>query len=181
MPRAKNHGIKYSKKVANYILTEIEKGRSLTSICAESTVPSYRAVQAWVRENKYEFTKLYRQARETQLNLFIDQMNDIADAPPPVAPSFVVNDEGAKVPLEGGDRKLWVNAEIQRRRLKVDTIKFQAAKLAGVMGYHADKGLTVVGDTVNILNYASAPDDGKIVISEGKVKEVNFIEVTNED
>lgn len=145
-------------------------------------MPSYRAVQGWIRDDKDGFTAQHKQARETQLNYFIDQMHDIADAPPPVAPDEVENAKGEMIPLEGADRKLWVNAEIQRRRLKVDTIKFQAGKLAGVMGYNAEKGITVVGDTINILNYAVAPQDTvDDTTVDVEVKEVNYIDVPTEE
>ena len=176
MPRKK--GVKYTKKIADYILGEIEKGRSLTSICREENIPTYRSVQQWVRDDKKDFAQGYKQARETQLNYFIDQMHDIADAPPPVPPEFVENMKGEMVPLEGADRKLWVNAEVQRRRLKVDTIKFQAGKLAGVMNYNNGKAIQVVGDTVNILNYAVAPSATNDDTIDIEVKEVNFLEVT---
>ena len=177
MPRKK--GVTYTKKIADYILTEIEKGRSLTSICKEDNVPTYRSVQQWVRDDKNDFTRLYKQARETQLNLYIDQMHDIADAPPPVPPEFVKNDKGEMVPLAGADRKLWVNAEVQRRRLKIDTIKFIAGKLAGVMGYNNEKSIQVVGDTINILNYAVAPPSTEDTV-DVEVAEVNFLEVPSE-
>jgi len=177
MPRRKT--VKHTKKIAEYILGEIEKGRSLTSICKEETVPSYRAVQQWVRDDKYDFAAAYKQARETQLNLFIDQMHDIADAPPPVPPEFVKNEKGEMIPLKDMDRKLWVNAEVQRRRLKIDTIKFIAGKLAGVMNYNNDKAIQVVGDTINILNYAVAPPESKEDPVDIQVNEVNYIDVTN--
>ena len=177
MPRKKQ--VTYTKKIADYILTELEKGRSLSAICREETVPTYRSVQQWVRDDKKGFAAGYKQARETQLNLWIDQMHDIAELPPPYPPEFVKNENGEMVPLEGQDRKLWVNAEVQRRRLKIDTIKFQAGKLAGVMGYNDAKAIQVVGDTINILNYAVAPpaDEDTVDI---EVQEVNYLEVPNE-
>jgi hypothetical protein len=166
----------YSDKLATYVLGEIEKGRTLTSICREEGVPSHATIHKWVRDDYKGFGAKYQTSRETQLNYFIDQMHDIADAPPPVPPEFVRNDKGEMEKLEGTDRKLWVNAENQRRRLKVDAIKFQTAKLAGVMGHNLEKGITVQGDTINIINYATAPTDTiDIDAPEVKVKEVNFI------
>jgi len=179
--------IKYSKKLGDYILGEIEKGRTLTAICREEGIPSHATVHKWVREDakgtKWEgFGDAYKTARETQLNYFIDQMHDIADQPPPVPPQFVRQEDGQMTELKGDERKLWVNAENMRRRLKVDAIKFQAGKLAGVMGYNLDKGIVVTGDVVNILNYSTieALPHQKLP-TEKEVKVVNFIEVKNEE
>jgi hypothetical protein len=44
--------IHYTKKLANYICGEIEKGRTLTSICKEEGVPTYSTVHKWVREDE---------------------------------------------------------------------------------------------------------------------------------
>lgn len=179
--KVRKRKVKYTVKAASYILVEIEKGRTLTKICKEDGLPTHRTVHNWVREDINGFALQYKQARETQLNFFIDQMHDIADMPPPVPPEFVLNEKGKEIPLRDGDRKLWVNAENMRRRLKVDAIKFQAGKLAGVMGYNDAKGITVVGDTINILNYAVAPKGDVPEMDSGVVvKEVNFIETTEE-
>jgi hypothetical protein len=167
--RKRNVG--YTKKRAEFILRELEKGRTLTRICTEDDLPTYSTVQKWIRDDVEEFAAAYKQARETQLNLWIDQMNDIADLPPPVPPDFVKNEKGEDVPLKDGDRKLWVNAENQRRRLKVDTIKFQAGKLAGVMGYNTQTGVQVQGDVINILNYST---EAPIDVTE--ISEVKFID-----
>jgi hypothetical protein len=165
--------IKPTKKIKNYVCEQIEMGRSLTDICKEEGLPAHRTIHKWVRDDE-EFALDYRQARETQMNYLIDVMNDIADLPPPVPPAEVKNEHGKMVPLEGTERKLWVNAVIQQRRLKIDTIKFQAAKLAGVLGANTQAGVMVVGDTVNILNY-STPDEG---LPGPEVKAANFIETT---
>ena len=184
MPRKK--GVTHTKKVASYILSELEKGRTLTRICKDDSVPTYSTVQKWVRDDIEDFGHKYKIARESQLNLWVDQMMDIADLPPPVPPETVKDDKGKEVPLKDGDRKLWVNAENQRRRLKVDTIKFQAGKLAGVMGHNTKAGVQVTGDVINILNYATMDPALVVNIEESvaEVKEVPFIDTTeniNED
>ena len=173
MATKRKRSVGYTKKRGDYILKELEKGRTLTHILKEEDLPTYSTVCKWVREDD-DFGRKYKIARESQLNLWVDQMMDIADLPPPVPPDFVENDKGEQIPLKDGDRKLWVNAENMRRRLKVDTIKFQAGKLAGVMGYN-DKAIQVVGDTINILNYAVAPPDTHDTV-DIEVKEVNFID-----
>ena len=172
--------VKPTKKLLRYICDELEKGKTLTDICTGDEMPAHRTVHKWVREDD-EFAKDYRQARETQMNFWIDQMNHIADMPPPIAPSEVKNDQGEMVTLSDGEKKLWVNAEVQRRRLKVDTIKFQSAKIAGTMGYHQQTGVTVVGDTINIVNYATQPEEAPIDVGPAnEVKVVNFIDTTEE-
>ena len=192
MATKRRKGIAYTQQVADYILEELEKGRTLISICKENKMPTHSTVHKWVRDdighttNKDGSTKEegfasgYKQARETQLNFYIDQMHDIADAPPPVPPQFVENEHGEMILLEGVDRKLWVNAENMRRRLKVDAIKFQAGKLAGVMGHNSQIGVSIHGDTINIINYATeAPqvvEDSPQ--TEVVVKTVNFIDTS---
>ena len=98
--------VKYTSKAASYILIEIEKGRTLTTICKEDGLPTHRTVHNWVREDINGFALRYKQARETQLNFFIDQMHDIADMPPPVAPEEVKNDKGIMIPLKDGEPEL---------------------------------------------------------------------------
>ena len=170
--------VKHSEKLVSYVLGEIAKGRTLTSICKEEGIPAHSTIHEWVREDYKGFGAKYQVARETQLNYFIDQMHDIADAPPPIAPEYVTDDSGKRMKLEGTDRKLWCNAETQRRRLKVDAIKFQTAKIAGVMGHNLEKGIVVQGDTINIINYATAPDNAiDIKAVEADIKTVNFLEV----
>jgi len=183
--------IKYSKKLADYVCGEIEKGRTLTSICKEEGVPSHATIHKWVKESdcgeavgkEWEnFGPKYKSARETQINHLIDQMHDIADAPPPVPPQKVRDENGNMIPLEGTDRKLWVNAENQRRRLKVDAIKFHTAKLAGVMGHNLEKGVMVQGDTINIINYSTdQPLDFQKKPSNIEVKEVGFIDTSKHE
>ena len=174
--------LKYTEKAAKYILTELEKGRTLTSICKEEDLPAYRTIQQWVTDDKEGFKERYDQARLHQVNMFIDKMHDIADLPPPVPPEFVKNEHGDMIPLEGTDRKLWVNAENQRRRLQVDTIKFTAAKLVGAMNAKMERGVTIQGDTINIMNYSTPQQlmesDIQGYPDDIEVKQVNFIETT---
>jgi hypothetical protein len=180
MATKRKRNVGFTKKRADYILKELEKGRTLTRICKDDDLPTYSTVQKWVRDDVEDFAQAYKVARESQLNLWVDQMMDIADLPPPVPPETVKDDKGKEIALKDGDRKLWVNAENQRRRLKVDTIKFQAGKLAGVMGHNTKAGVQVTGDVINILNYATM-DPALIVAvdpSVAEVKEVPFIDTT---
>jgi len=179
MATKRKRSVGYTKKRGDYILKELEKGRTLTHILKEEDLPTYSTVCKWVREDD-DFGRKYKIARESQLNLWVDQMMDIADLPPPVPPETVKNERGEDVALKDGDRKLWVNAENQRRRLKVDTIKFQAGKLAGVMGHNTKAGVQVTGDVINILNYATMDPALAVNVEESvaEVKEVQFIDTT---
>ncbi len=174
-------GTKMTKKLTGYICEQLEKGRTLTDICREDGMPQYRTVLKWVREDE-EFCEQYRISRESQMSYWVDEMNDIADMPPPIAPDEAKNAKGETVILSDSDKKLWVNAENQRRRLKVDAIKFLSAKIAGTFNYHQNTGVTVQGDTINIINYASAPPpDTDSIDIEANVKEVNFIDTTEHE
>ncbi len=147
-PRKKPRGlrVKYSKEIAEKLLKEMEKGRTLSEICKnDKGMPTYASVQYWIRKGTHGFDKEYKKSREIQIQLWIDQMVDLAEEPPPTAPDTIE---------DRNERKLWVNAENQRRRLKIDTLKFIAAKLAPNLGYGEHHGLNVQGETVNIINYA---------------------------
>lgn len=166
----------FTHDLADRICEELEKGRTLIAICKDEGMPSHRAVHRWVRENVEDFSYKYRLARETQLNFWIDQIHEIASLPPPIAPDIIFVKDG-KLDLRGdpkqlsdGEKKLWVNAELQGRRLKVDSIKFVAAKASGVMNYNDHNGITVQGDKIIIMNYATPPPAEAVVVEALEVE-----------
>jgi len=74
-------------------------------------MPSYRTVTRAVARDD-ELFEIYRRGRLLQADFYSDHINDLAMQPLPAAMD-------AKV----------LNAEVQRRRLEVDTLKFTMAKL----------------------------------------------------
>jgi hypothetical protein len=73
----------YNKSIAAYICNELIKGRSLTSICRESNMPSMPTVFSWLNSSKPyyidDFFKSYSIAREIQAEILANQIIDIAD------------------------------------------------------------------------------------------------------
>lgn len=102
---------KLTKKHMQVIADRLGAGESLTKICAEDGMPSYRSVTRAVLQDD-ELYEIYRKGRLLQAEYYSDHINDLARQPLP----------------ETVDPKV-LNAEVQRRRLEVDTLKFTMGKL----------------------------------------------------
>lgn len=102
---------KLTKKHMQEIADRLGAGESLTRICAEDGMPSYRSVTRAVLQDD-ELYEIYRKGRLLQAEYYSDHINDLARQPLP----------------ETVDPKV-LNAEVQRRRLEVDTLKFTMGKL----------------------------------------------------
>ncbi len=102
---------KLTKKHMQDIADRLGAGESLTRICAEDGMPSYRSVTRAVLQDD-ELYEIYRKGRLLQAEYYSDHINDLARQPLP----------------ETVDPKV-LNAEVQRRRLEVDTLKFTMGKL----------------------------------------------------
>ena len=147
MPRKKK--VTITSKIKEYILAQLEQGRTLVSICLPDDMPTHSGIQKLIRSNK-EFAKDYRMARVNQMHLWKDQMIDLSKAPPPTG------------------EKIAINAEMQRRRLEIDTMKFITSKLAPnlIPEDYGDK-LKVEHEhsgkaEILIINYADAVLEKKI-------------------
>lgn len=149
MPRPKgsrNKRVKFSKPLGEHIALEMEKGRTLTEICKDEGMPSLRAVHKW----KYdfpEFAQRYEEAEVNRLNLRIDLLHDLADLPPP-------NPNDAPKDLTPAEKKQWVNMVMHQRRNKMDSIKFEAAKMMPKKYGEDRMDVVQTGDTYNIVNYS---------------------------
>ncbi|MGB0467953.1 MAG: hypothetical protein ACPGF7_10575 [Pontibacterium sp.] len=100
-----------TKKIMEDIVDRLACGDSLTKICQLEGMPSYRTVTRAVARDD-ELFEIYRRGRLLQAEFYSDHINDLAMQPLP----------------EAMDAKV-LNAEVQRRRLEVDTLKFTMAKL----------------------------------------------------
>lgn len=84
------------------VCERIATGESLVTICEDPNMPSYSAVTKWLREDDTgELISKYAQAREDQADYKHDEMIQVARAEP----------------------------DVNRARLIVDTLKWQASKL----------------------------------------------------
>mgnify|MGYP003342982216 FL=1 len=102
---------KVTQKVMEQIADRLACGESLVKICQEDGMPSYRTITRAVLKDDAIY-EIYRRGRVLQAEFYSDHINDLAMQPLP-------SSMDAKV----------LNAEVQRRRLEVDTLKFTMGKL----------------------------------------------------
>ena len=102
---------KINKTLMTQIADRLGSGETLLKICAEEGMPGYRTVTRAVLKDD-ELYEIYRKGRLMQAEFYSDHINDIAMSP---------------LPQDLDPRML--NAEVQRRRLEVDTLKFTMGKL----------------------------------------------------
>ena len=88
------------------IADRLAMGESLLTICKDTALPDYRTISRAV-SNDDALYDIYRKGRVLQAEYYADQINDLATAPLPTG--------------EGVDNRL-LNAEVQRRRLEIDTL-----------------------------------------------------------
>jgi len=119
---------KYSRKRWLEILRRMEAGEPVTHILqSDPDMPDYATFLRWSEKPGHE--EELRRARERQVNLWIDRAVERAIAPPGEVPlpDYL---QGATEAEKARFRKAAFNAEMQRRRLEVDTMKWLATKLA---------------------------------------------------
>ena len=95
------------------IADRLAMGESLLTICKDTTLPDYRTISRAV-SNDDALYDIYRKGRVLQAEYYADQINDLATAPLPTG--------------DGVDNRL-LNAEVQRRRLEIDTLKWTFARI----------------------------------------------------
>ena len=104
-----------AKLVTEEIMVEIAdflaKGDSLETICKNKRMPSARTVLRAVVENATYF-EIYRKGRILQAEHFADKIHDLAQEPLP-------SDIDARM----------LNAEVNRRKLYIDTFKWTLARM----------------------------------------------------
>ena len=100
-----------NKIVMTNIANRLACGESLVTICKTKDMPSYRSVTRAVQDDD-ELWEIYRKGRVLQAEYYSDYINDLAVQPLP----------------ESVDNRL-LNAEVQRRRLEIDTLKWPLARI----------------------------------------------------
>lgn len=109
----------FTQEVADKICEGLMDGRSLRNVCLEDDMPSKTTVFRWLQVNE-KFSDQYARARAVQAEIYADEINDIADDGSNDYMTITVN----------GHEKEVVNQEnIQRSRLRVDSRKWIASKL----------------------------------------------------
>jgi hypothetical protein len=106
----------FTRQVAEQICELIADGMTLTKICEAKAMPSIRTVQRWFLRHS-EFHAQYWQARKLSAPILFDRARDIADN---TSSDVFVDAKGTKRVDSG---------IVNRDRLRVDTLKWAAAKL----------------------------------------------------
>ena len=109
----------YTDKVASIICIRLSEGQSLRQICKNQSMPPEGTVYRWLFKND-EFRERYEVARQTGLQMWADEMVEIAD-----------NASNDWMEREDSDNPgFTLNGEhIQRSRLRIDTRKWLLSKL----------------------------------------------------
>lgn len=105
----------YTPELATLICERMVDGETLRKICADEGMPNRSTVFRWLLKHE-EFERSYKMAIELHADFWADKAQEIAD------------DRGADfIEKDGKLIPDWEN--VQRSRLRVDTIKWRTAKL----------------------------------------------------
>lgn len=118
-PRKKGRPSAYTHKIAEVICARLANGESLRRICCDDKMPTQSMVYRWLgHKEREDFRERYARAREAQAEAIFDEMLDIAD-------------DGSNDWMEGQEGGVDYNGDaVQRSKLRIDTRKWMAAKLA---------------------------------------------------
>lgn len=126
----------FNQETADSICEQLIEGKSLRSLCREESMPAASTVCRWLSQNE-EFRKQYAHARELQADSLFDESLDIAD--------------------NAHDSQAGCDPDVQRDRLRIDTRKWMASKLAARK--YGDKiDVTSNGETVGRIVYPGLDD-----------------------
>ncbi len=110
---------KYTPELAATICERIADGEPLRSVCRDATMPDKSTVLRWLgNDENAEFRDQYAHAREMQADGLFEEALEIADD---VSSDWTEYKDGKKV---------FDHERVQRSRLRVDTRKWAAGKLA---------------------------------------------------
>lgn len=101
---------KVTKAIMEEIASRMAVGDSLLTIVEEKGMPSYATIMRAVTKDD-DLYAIYREGRVKQAEFFTDHINTLARAPLP----------------ELSDNRL-ANAEVQRRRLEIESLKWTLAR-----------------------------------------------------
>lgn len=108
--------VRVTKQLMTEIAERLAKGESLLRICDADNMPEYHAItRAVIRDP--ELYEIYRQGRVLQAEYYSDRINSLAESPLPKT-----HEDGTPCDAR------WLGAEIQRRKLEVETLKWTFAR-----------------------------------------------------
>lgn len=129
----------YSPEIADTICERLANKESLRKICLDDDMPAQSTVFRWLAAHA-EFREQYAYAREAQADVLFDETLDIADDG--------TNDFTTKTNTDGSTYEAVNHEHIARSKLRVDTRKWMAGKLAPKKYGHK---VTLAGDAENPL------------------------------
>lgn len=111
----------YSEAVAEEILTRMMRGESLRQICRDDHLPNRATIYEWLANVEHKsFADRYARAREVRADEIFDEMEEIADDG---SNDFMLRKQG------DDDVEVVNHEHIQRSKLRIDTRKWQLAKM----------------------------------------------------
>jgi hypothetical protein len=133
-----------NQKVMAKIADLLASGQSLVKVCDDPSMPSYRTVTRAVTDDD-ALWEMYRKARLLQAEYYGDKINDLAQEPLP----------------DTLDAK-FMNSEVQRRRLEIDTLKWTLARMQP-HGLRDRPGDTANKATSMTLTWGASADPAQLV------------------
>ncbi len=110
---------RYTADLAADICRRLAEGESLRTICHDEAMPAISTVMGWLFNGQHgEFSERYARAREMQADTLFDEALEIAD------------DASGDWSTDKDGKKVLDHENIQRSRLRVDTRKWAAGKMA---------------------------------------------------
>ncbi|MDP9413761.1 MAG: hypothetical protein M3Q08_06650 [Pseudomonadota bacterium] len=125
----------FTQELADRICEQLMEGNSLRTICRDKAMPNRKTVFRWLAGNEV-FRVQYAQARELQADTLFEDTLDIADD--------ASNDWTLEKEDEDGFR--YNGDHVQRARLRIETRKWIASKLAPKKYGDASKVALTGGD-----------------------------------
>ena len=108
----------YTPELAAAICEHIAAGKSLRTIAALDGMPAQSTIMVWLDGKHPDFTEQYARAREAQADKLAEEILSIAD------------DGRSDTYLDAEGNEKTDNEAIQRSKLRVDTRKWLASKMA---------------------------------------------------
>ena len=117
--RKKGRPSRYTPELAAKICARLAEGETLRAICRDTAMPDKATVLRWLADKKKaDFRDQYAHAREMQADALFDEALEIAD------------DASGDWSTDKDGKKTLDHEHVQRSRLRVDTRKWAAGKLA---------------------------------------------------
>ena len=109
----------YTEALAAEICRRLAEGETLRSVCRDKAMPDKATILRWLADKKKaDFREQYVYAREMQADALFDEALEIAD------------DATGDMTTDKDGKKVVDHENIQRSRLRVDTRKWAAGKMA---------------------------------------------------